>query len=471
MSSPEVVRRRSTTTDNDYYLGAHFCNRQYVVPERLSWYDRRPKAKVQPFTTIRPLPCYELTTAGPSENLLPWRYEDDADLTPWLVGVKMIKGYGGLVFPVVDPFADEPVPVMSTPGGLLYTGLKNAKENRLPIAQYSGLLDGGDNKGAVVTAPKQFYLMQCLVFEAGGKVLQPPYGLADNDSRLRCIAISFDAGRTLKEKLGKERKAGGDGLERFLYHDPVALDSGRFIRFFPERTPPPDAPDAVKEEYARRNAERKSEAGQESYGMYLAKTFNGRAAALTPQEQRLVRERLQDWSRVLVIPSLEQQAKLIVNSGTVAPAVLQECWADHPEYLALLNRANAGSTASYGRGASSPSGRQQVQEDDEEEEAEGATSGVADDEEEESEFETQARQTFSGPSADEDEDEAAPPQPVRRAHTAEASPAKTRRPKTDAAVPTGVFDSRPASQASAKALKARMEAAMKSRKPAKSAKA
>lgn len=336
--STDVSRRRrgGSLYDDGRFSGAHFANRAVATPERLSWYQPQLRGAQTPWTTLRPLPTWPVGVApGDPSQLAPWRDNDQpGSVGEWIIAVRVVKGFGGLCFLAEDPFADSGA-WRNSPAALLFFGLKQAKTDKAPAARFATLLDNQPGRGAVIPPVKRAYLVQALVFEHNGKVLSPAAGLRPEEPQPRLVLLSADVvQKRLLKDLEERRDPHGSGLENFRYHDPVALDAGQFLRFFPAKCPPPNMPPGHLAKLTADNAA--SQDSFEGYGMYMSRksTALGRTAALSPEEQRHVLQYLRPWEEAITVLSFEEQARLIVNSQTVDYEVLEYCWADHPEWLA-----------------------------------------------------------------------------------------------------------------------------------------
>lgn len=333
--------------ESDGYMGNYLMDRTKVDLWKLAWKSARV---INPYTTVRLLPGL-IPGANPDEwCLTEWRNSfEPCDYGDWLRAYTLMRigGDSPAAFFTHDPLALEAgreYDRAASPVWTLYNGLWTAKRQSQDRPGWSGLLDGGAGKGAVVPKPKKSNFARAILFEHGGKVFEEPRGFTkplimelggagDLISQMEALRPDYDTEATDYASVYQ------------LGRDPIGLGEGNglFWRFFPKGCDPrvtQQAPAAQqKQSLAERAASARASGGgvgvrgqQEKeeigFGCYFMEEFN----ATTPEiPLDAVAEKLLPWEDFLVFHDEMEQAKLIASR--LPFDVLEYVWRDHPEWL------------------------------------------------------------------------------------------------------------------------------------------
>jgi hypothetical protein len=371
------------------YRGNHFCDEKLVEPSKLSFTFKEGEAST---TTLRVLPNYNVDYEEGSDlpKWDPFLLPDEEDFGDFIRSYWAMRGIGGkngITYLIFDPLEDgnenkgKDFAYAESPGGLLYAGLKNAIKNKKEKRGWAGLLERGDQSGAIIIPPKKISFIQALVFEHGSKTMEVPKGLADEDKRIPLIDLGADAGvqmmnlfeeRWTEEEMVKHKLDPDDPINwHKIGRDPISWARGLFLRFFPVGHDPRVLAERGRERQRSRSMSGGSrQAGADKGGndrkgfdLFAEREFNDMSAVIPKGE---IREKLQKkvvpWDQVFLFPTLEEQAKLLQGRG-IPFNLMEYCWRDHPEWIPEHDSDDA----REGRGAVS-SGWRKGQKDDEDDE-------------------------------------------------------------------------------------------------------
>jgi len=292
-------------------------------------------------TTFRPFPIPD--PESPT-GLSPYRRSpEDSDFGEWFVCYPYFKGGTKQItsFLLYDPVGNPDYDMHENPASILYHAIKGAIDAGQGLPSWPPLINRVAGRGAALGKPDQMYFMQGALMEHNNKLLNPPRG-GGKDSKLLVLGVTGGAGRTLRGMLN-ERTPGYNGPvedydRSFLYGDPVALNSGRYIRFCeiggaltaPTQAAPVQAAfGGSSAPSAGRGADGDDRKG---YEIRIEPSFRGAGAALGgPELEAMIRGRVKPWSEVLNFPTPLEQAMLLAR--TFPADAIDYAFRDRPEWM------------------------------------------------------------------------------------------------------------------------------------------
>jgi hypothetical protein len=245
------------------------------------------------------------------------------------------------------------------------------------VLEWSGLTEGGDNTGAVITPPKELFLMQGMIPMLGGEVMFGPNktipGWGNNPT---CVfGLTTGAGNTLVNLASLEtpnyRGDPGNFEARYVHGDLVSPDSGRFIYVYPKGADPTQGryqSQPIGAEILDQQAEAGgrgdggAKARQEvGFDVRLEKDFQGLKAVMASEKHRaMMRKKWKHWDEqkdkagqvrdpgILWYPTYVEQAR-ILSRIIPAEALYYAFSGQHNDWLDedTKKRAKATLTAGY----------------------------------------------------------------------------------------------------------------------------
>lgn len=196
---------------------------------------------------------------------------------------------------------------------LLQRNLSSAVNERREPQGTAGLLKGGNNAGAAIPNPSDSALVHAFVMHTGTKTLSPPAGFeADKPmsymllSKTACEAF-MQIGDTPSQTPNAE-----DWRQRYLYADPVGISSGQFVVMYKKGHDPRQVQAAASNSW-QGSQEEKSSGGFEGYACHFESQFGAVPSDLT-QYESFVRGRIQRFSDIVHIPTIEEQLSYLVQA-------------------------------------------------------------------------------------------------------------------------------------------------------------
>jgi hypothetical protein len=235
-------------------------------------------------------------------------------------------GVPGITFITQDP-RDREFDAQQNPVWMLHRAIPAAVRAAQAPASWGPLVVGQQGRPLPISAPKDGYVMQCVVVERNSKPVLPPAGSQPQDQTV-IFLMSQSAGEALIEKL-MERDAAGN----YLYDNITDLDAGMFIQFH----------QAGSQQFVQGSQGGQLGAGpaplgsggqqlENRYAVEILPDYNGISAAI-PHLANMLAEKANRtmWDNILHVPTIEEQVRRLCHCGLPASAVvyaLSEVYAD-----------------------------------------------------------------------------------------------------------------------------------------------
>lgn len=327
-------------TDEKKYWGNAFADERFVTVRKLSW--KRDDGRSA--TTIRILPGNDSEVDG---EWGPTRLSSDPyDFGDWIRCYTMCRlGEKAVTFMTHDPISDPDYNLYDNPGRLLWSGVKDAIKNGCERPGWGLLLDGSPGRAAVLVPPKPLHLVRCIVIEWANETIQVPQGLGPQDK-----IVLMDLGKGAGSKTTDLIEARVPGTEEddepsYVLPDPLAIDGGVFFRYFPVEQDPrnvrtgPVVPRTLASRAKPAAPAGKKDREEIGFGVYtLDELEDGLQPALKEFSASLLKK-LPNWEDILVFHDNEAQARLLAPKFDLS--LLDYCWRDHPDYLAIARDVHA----------------------------------------------------------------------------------------------------------------------------------
>lgn len=219
------------------------------------------------------------------------------------------------------------------------------------LLEWNGFFEGGNNKGAALSYPREFYMMQGIVPYYLDKVTyQQKEGMPGWGTNKTCvIGLTASVGKSLVDLLNQEvenfRGDPADFERRYVYGDPVSLDSGAYFYIYPKGCDPRQTrninlPVSGGDPFAvavrpQMPGGQKKENKEIGFDCHIERTFTAAGqslpASMTKHKQQVL-EKLFFWEDILEFPSYKQQ---VAYMASILPAemLVYAFYGEHNDWL------------------------------------------------------------------------------------------------------------------------------------------
>jgi len=320
--------------------GAHIVKNNLVDHISPCWGDG--------VTVIRPLPLLETRDDG-AKQWTPYRrtgQPDSLNFGDWIRRYDAVRKFGdpGVTMIISNPDDPNEPPLDETPSWVLYNAIKRAIREKVEQPGWASLLEGGNNRGAVLSRPTEVYLVPCLLMQNKMEKYMPPKGFNATD-KPQLMELSSGAGNTLIAEMNKPREGSqavdGDWENMYENGDPVSLEYGRYITFYRLSDGDPRVANTQQPQTQhgqalwtsqRQNPRQQQQRSREvnGFGCFLETTFDQNSANLSQYANELATKSF-SWDDVLWFPTLEEQARILADKFP-ANAIMY-AWDDHRSWI------------------------------------------------------------------------------------------------------------------------------------------
>lgn len=244
----------------------------------------------------------------------PFRLSDEPrDFGDWIRRYDMAFSLGnpGVTFITKDPM-NKTIDDQQNPVWMLYRSITQAVKNGSGLPSWNPLIFGAAGRSAQLSAPKDGYLLQGVLFEHKSIPFTPPKG-SQMDHRPVVMLLSQSAGKALLDKL-EERNA--EGLP--VWEGVTDLDGGYFIQFHQAGTQqrgtgPSRSLAALGSSSVAENMR---------YEVELFESYNGTVLPNFEGIETLANAHVRLWDTIVRIPTIQEQIGIICNAGIPESAVV-----------------------------------------------------------------------------------------------------------------------------------------------------
>ncbi|MEM1953455.1 MAG: hypothetical protein QW299_09035 [Candidatus Caldarchaeum sp.] len=303
---------------------------------RASFYRPSWSATVTTFR-IFPVPSED------GQSFEPWRYSAQSnDFSDWIRSYVAAINLGDppVTFLLYDN-TDVGYDPRLNPVYILYNAISRAVRAGQGEPEWASLLFNNADRGQRLRSPQSLALVQGILFQHAGNVLNPPRGISlDGDTVVLGLTSSAaDAMLSQMNKLKDDAPPNGSFDEIFESGDPVSIHHGRFVNFYQLGHDPRGSQESassrksnlatlLKDSGSSRSGSQREAIG---YGCFFTEEFRQISASLEGMEE-IVRAKFIPWDRLLYFPNHREQIELL--SGAFPASCIDYAFRDiYPDLI------------------------------------------------------------------------------------------------------------------------------------------